>query len=49
MLAWGVICTLMGIVQNYSGLLATRALLGLAVSVEATSFSVNPVASMRLF
>ncbi|KAH6662905.1 major facilitator superfamily domain-containing protein [Plectosphaerella plurivora] len=29
MIAWGVVCTLMGIVQNYHGLLAARAVLGL--------------------
>lgn len=30
MLIWGICCTLMGIVQNYKSLLATRAILGLA-------------------
>lgn len=30
MVAWGVTCTLMGIVKNYHGLLAARAALGLA-------------------
>ncbi|KAH6880027.1 major facilitator superfamily domain-containing protein [Thelonectria olida] len=29
MVAWGICCTLMGIVQNYHGLLAARAVLGL--------------------
>ena len=29
-ITWGVICTLMGIVHNYEGLLAARAFLGLA-------------------
>ncbi|KAI5459562.1 major facilitator superfamily domain-containing protein [Mariannaea sp. PMI_226] len=29
MVAWGICCTLMGIVQNYHGLLAVRAILGL--------------------
>jgi hypothetical protein len=30
MVAWGVCCTLMGIVHNYPGLLAARACLGIA-------------------
>ncbi|GAB7363954.1 hypothetical protein MBLNU230_g4516t1 [Neophaeotheca triangularis] len=30
MLAWGLVCTLMGIVQNYDGILAARFFLGLA-------------------
>ncbi|KAH7121811.1 major facilitator superfamily domain-containing protein [Dactylonectria estremocensis] len=30
MLVWGICCTLMGIVQNYEGLLAARAVLGLS-------------------
>lgn len=30
MLAWGIVMTLMGIVRNYPGLLATRMALGLA-------------------
>lgn len=30
MLAWGIVMTLMGIVHNYPGLLATRMTLGLA-------------------
>ncbi|KAF3352576.1 hypothetical protein VdG1_08917 [Verticillium dahliae VDG1] len=30
MLCWGIVCTLMGIVQSYEGLLAARAMLGLA-------------------
>ncbi|OQD77791.1 hypothetical protein PENDEC_c002G03350 [Penicillium decumbens] len=30
MVAWGIVMTLMGIVQNYSGLLATRLFLGVA-------------------
>jgi MFS family permease len=30
MLAWGVTCTLMGLVKNYGGLLAARAALGIA-------------------
>ena len=30
MVAWGVTCTLMGLVNNYHGLLAARAALGLA-------------------
>ncbi|ETN46418.1 uncharacterized protein HMPREF1541_00602 [Cyphellophora europaea CBS 101466] len=32
MLAWGVVMTLQGIVQNYEGLVATRTMLGLAES-----------------
>lgn len=32
MLAWGVVMTLQGIVQNYSGLIATRVMLGLTES-----------------
>lgn len=30
MLAWGLCCTLMGLVHNYDGLLAARAFLGIA-------------------
>lgn len=30
MLAWGIVMTLMGIVHNFGGLLATRMALGLA-------------------
>lgn len=30
MVAWALCCTLMGIVQNYQGLLACRAFLGIA-------------------
>lgn len=30
MVAWGVCCTLMGLVNNYAGLLAARAALGIA-------------------
>lgn len=30
MVAWGIVCTLMGIVQNFQGLLAARAMLGLS-------------------
>lgn len=30
MVAWGIVMTLMGIVQNYSGLLAARFFLGVA-------------------
>jgi MFS family permease len=30
MMIWGVCCTLMGIVHNYEGILATRSVLGLA-------------------
>jgi hypothetical protein len=30
MVAWGVVCTLMGLVQNYAGLLAARMALGIA-------------------
>lgn len=30
MVAWGVCCTLMGLVHNYAGLLAARAALGIA-------------------
>jgi MFS family permease len=30
MVAWGVCCTLMGLVTNYPGLLAARAALGIA-------------------
>ena len=30
MLAWGLVCTLMGLVHNYAGLLCARAALGLA-------------------
>ncbi|KAL5337992.1 major facilitator superfamily domain-containing protein [Aspergillus crustosus] len=30
MLAWGVVCTLMGLVENYAGLLVARAALGIA-------------------
>ncbi|EON64993.1 hypothetical protein W97_04228 [Coniosporium apollinis CBS 100218] len=30
MVAWGVVCTLMGLVDNFAGLLATRAALGVA-------------------
>ena len=30
MLAWGVVCSLMGLVNNYGGLLAARAALGIA-------------------
>lgn len=30
MVAWGVVCALMGIVHNYAGLLAARAALGIA-------------------
>lgn len=30
MVAWGVVMTLMGIVRNYQGLLATRIFLGVA-------------------
>ena len=32
MLAWGIVMTLQGIVQNYHGLVATRTMLGLAES-----------------
>lgn len=41
MVAWGIVMTLMGIVQNYSGLLAARIFLGVA---EAGLF---PVCSQR--
>lgn len=30
MLAWGIVCSLMGLVHNYAGLLAARAALGIA-------------------
>lgn len=30
MVAWGVVCTLMGLVHNYPGLMAARAFLGVA-------------------
>jgi predicted MFS family arabinose efflux permease len=30
MVAWGVICCLMGLVSNYAGLMAARAALGIA-------------------
>lgn len=29
---WGIVCTLMGVVQNHAGLMAARSFLGLAVS-----------------
>lgn len=38
MVAWGIVMTLMGIVQNYSGLLAARFFLGVA---EAGLFPVS--------
>lgn len=30
MLAWGTVCTLMGVAQSYAGLMAARAALGFA-------------------
>lgn len=30
MIAWAVVCSLMGLVQNYAGLLVARAALGIA-------------------
>lgn len=30
MLAWGIVCSLMGLVHNYAGLLGARAALGIA-------------------
>ena len=43
MLSWGTVMTLMGIVQNYNGLIATRCVLGLAESgfFPAASFLVT--------